>query len=202
MQYDLRHSIDSANISNYPSQYFEFFKLVNDGAVFVKTQADFNAKRNNFWNPPVFVHVEYNGGVGVAQGSSFGYSINNAFLLGPQTPFQWGDDWQSVSLCYRYSPFDRPSHDAQLSFYWSKNLPEGRFDFSGSLVLFTENRNHGDPGTAGLSGKKVLFWGQPQIWFNVSRVFSIGSQLTMYYHIYSYSGSVLVYPTIAVKYLL
>ncbi len=216
LQYDLRHSVDPRNTrSNYPSLFFEFFKLVDYGSVFVKTQADFNAERHNigqvylqlfrefrFWDPVIFAHVEYNGGVGIAEGSTFGYSINNAFLLGPEYPFQWGNDWESISLCYRYSLFDKPSHDVQLSVYWSKNLLEDKFSFSGSLVMFTENKDHGDPATANLTGKRVLIWGQPQVWYNISKTFSIGSQLTTYYHVISNSERVLVYPTLAVKYLL
>src|SRR5512133_875918 len=42
LHYDLGHSIDPENNqSNYPSLFFEFFKLVDSGTIFVKTQADF-----------------------------------------------------------------------------------------------------------------------------------------------------------------
>jgi hypothetical protein len=146
------------------------------------------------------LHLEYNGGIGIAEGTPYGYTINNAFLLGGETPFQWGNDWQSASLCYRYNAFTKPSHDVQFSFYWGKNFLQDKFRFSGNFVLFTQNRNRGDASTVNLTGKKILFWGQPQIWFNLNKTFSIGSQITLYYNIYSYSENMLIYPTAAIKY--
>jgi hypothetical protein len=103
LQYDLRHSIDPQNNrSNYPSLFFEFFKLVDSGTFFVKTQADFYGEHHNigqlylqlfrefkFWDPLIFLHLEYNGGVGIAEGTSHGYYVNNAFLLGLSIPFNW-----------------------------------------------------------------------------------------------------------------
>jgi len=214
VQYDFRHSLDPQNNrSNYPSLVYEYFKSVENGSVFVKTQADFHGERGNigqfyfqlfrefrFWDPLLSLHLEYNGGLGIAEGTPYGYYLNNAFLLGGAIPFQWGKDWQSASLCYRYHDFAKPSHDAQFSFYWGKNLLRDKFRFSGNFVLFTQNRNRGDAATSHLKGKKIEYWGQPQIWFNPNKTFSIGSQVSLYYHVYSYSESLLVYPAIAVKY--
>lgn len=214
LQYDFRHSMDPQNNkSNFPSLFFELFKLVDYGSFFVKTQADFFGDHHNigqfymqisrdfkFWDPLFFLHIEYSGGVGVAEGTSYGYYVGNAYLFGSNYAFQWGNDWQSISLCYRYSLLNRPSHDAQVTAYWSKHLLEDRFTFAGSFVLFTQNRDRGDDLTKNLTGKKVFFWGQPQIWINVTDNFFVGSQITLYYHIYSYSENLLVYPALAMKY--
>lgn len=153
-----------------------------------------------FWKPLFFLHFEYNGGVGIAEGTTYGYNINNAFLLGAAYPFLWGTDWQSASLCYRYSAFKKPSFDLQFTFFWTKVFWQDNFTFSGNLVLFTQNKDTGDPLNENSAGKKVVFWGQPQIWFNMTRAFFVGSQITLYYHIYSYSEKILIYPAIAVKY--
>jgi len=214
LQYDLRHSIDPENNkSNYPSLFYEYFRNLENGALFTKIQSDFLGEHHNigqlylqifgelkFWKPLIFLHLEYNGGLGIAEGTAYGYYINNAYLIGAQYPFQWGVDWQSASLCYRYNSFNEPSHDMQFSFYWTKMFWQDDFTFSGNFVLFTQNRDIGQPHTENLKGKKVVFWGQPQIWFNLTKDFSIGSQITLYYNIYSYSNSMLVYPAIAVKY--
>jgi hypothetical protein len=214
LQYDFRHSIDPQNNkSNYPTFSFELFKLLDEGSFFVKTQADFFGAHNNigqlymqisrdfkFWAPPVFLHLEYNGGLGIAEGTSYGYYLNNAYMFGVDYPFQWGDDWQSVSFSYRYSILNGPNHDAQVTLYWAKHSWENKFTFEGSFVLFTLNRNQGDVLTMNMTGKRILFWGQPQIWFNLDKNFSIGSQITLYYHIYSYSENMLIYPSAAIKY--
>lgn len=126
--------------------------------------------------------------------------INNAYLIGTAYPFQWGTDWQSVSLCYRYSSFEKPSHDLQLSFFWTKVFWGNNLTFSGNFVLFTKNKDTGEPLEKNLMGKKIVFWGQPQMWFNVTRSIFVGSQITLYYNVYSYSDKMLFYPAIAVKY--
>jgi hypothetical protein len=214
LQYDFRHSIDPRNNkSNYPTFAFELFKLMDNGSFFVKTQADFFGEHNNisqfymqisrdfkFWGPPVFLHLEYNGGMGIAEGTSYGYYLNNVYLFGIDYPFQWGDDWQSVSFSYRYSILNGPNHDAQVTLYWAKHFWNNKFTFEGSFVLFTLNRNHGDASTMNLTGKRLLFWGQPQIWFNLDKNLSIGSQITLYYHIYTYSENMLIFPSAAIKY--
>ena len=148
LQYDLRHSIDPENNkSNYPSLFYEHFKSLEKGAFFTKIQSDFFGQHHNigqlyvqmfgefkFWKPLLFLHVEYNGGLGIAEGTVYGYNIDNAYLLGAQHPFQWGANWQSVSLCYRYNSYHKPSHDMQLSLYWNKLFLRDYFTFSGSFV--------------------------------------------------------------------
>ncbi|MBN2000908.1 DUF5020 family protein [candidate division KSB1 bacterium] len=129
LQYDLRHSVDPQNNkSNYPSLYYEYFRNVKNGAFFTKIQSDFFGERHNigqmylqlfgeykFWKPLLFLHLEYNGGLGIAEGTTYGYHINNAYLLGTAYPFLWGADWQSASLCYRHSALKKPSLDLQLN---------------------------------------------------------------------------------------
>jgi hypothetical protein len=101
LQYDFLHSIDPQNNkSNYPTLFYEFFKNLDDGAFFVKTESDFYGENNNigqlyfqifrefrFWDPPVSIHVEYNGGLGIAEGTTYGYYLNHELLLGGNIRF-------------------------------------------------------------------------------------------------------------------
>ena len=68
------------------------------------------------------------------------------------------------------------------------------------MVLWTENKNHGDVFTENESGKKFLFFGDPQIWFSIHKGLSAGSKTNLYYHVISNENIFLIYPTIALKY--
>ena len=72
--------------------------------------------------------------------------------------------------------------------------------FAGDFNVWTINRNHGDTFTAGLHGKKVLFYGEPQVWYNITNHFSAGSKINLYYHVLNEGNVVQVYPTVAAMY--
>lgn len=99
-----------------------------------------------------------------------------------------------------HNSFAKPSHDIQLSLYWTKMFLQDNLSCSGNLVLFTQNKDIGEPWTRNVNGKKIVLWGQPQIWFNLNKAFAVGSQITLYYNVYSYSEGILVYPAIGAKF--
>ncbi|HEY9167186.1 MAG TPA: hypothetical protein VIS48_13605 [Candidatus Kryptonia bacterium] len=41
---------------------------------------------------------------------------------------------------------------------------------------------------------------EPQIWYNVTKSFSIGSRIIMYYHLVTGANTLNVYPTAAISY--
>jgi hypothetical protein len=41
-----------------------------------------------FWKPKVYVQLQYNGGLGIAEPGSYGYYLTNAFSLGTAYNFQ------------------------------------------------------------------------------------------------------------------
>ncbi|MBN2413729.1 hypothetical protein JXQ31_18765 [candidate division KSB1 bacterium] len=51
-----------------------------------------------------------------------------------------------------------------------------------------------------MNGKKIFFLSEPQIWYNLNKLWAIGSEIKLFYHVYSYSDQLLIYPTIAIKY--
>jgi hypothetical protein len=134
MHYDFRHTIDPrSNAGNYPSFSFEYFKnidTVGTGSFLMKLQADLNGKNNNtgqvytqlskthrFWKPKIYLSLNYSGGLGVTP-SSFGYYLSNSYGMGISCPFQWHGAWVAASLILRYTAFDRPSYDPQLTLYF------------------------------------------------------------------------------------
>lgn len=219
--YDLRGTLDPThNPKNFPTLFFIYFKAQDSGTRFIKPgsfllkmQADLVGEKNNIgkyyiemsqsfrcWRPKIFVQLQYSGGLGIAEPGSDGYYISNAFSIGLSRPFQWGNAWLNVYASYTYHNFEKPSHDVLTSFYWWKGFLHYKLQFAGDVELWTLNRNLGDRYTAGMSGKKMSFYGEPQIWYSLKNRFSFGSKINMYYHILTNDDRFQMYPTIGLRY--
>jgi len=213
LHYDFRHAIDpSQNRRNYATLVFEYFKS-NDstGSFLLKMQTDFTGENSNigqlflqvsknlrYWRPPLYISLTYSGGLGVAP-PSYGYYLTNSFGVGVAYPFQWKGAWISTSLVYRYNAFPRPSHDPQVTFYFGKGFFQYKLMVAGSLVGWSENRDQGTDYTAGREGKKIAFFGDPQIWLKLGKSISVGSRINLYYHTLTNDNRLQVYPTLALK---
>ena len=215
LHYDARHTLDpSHNAMNFPTIYFEYYKSKDtSGAFFMKMESDLNGQNHNtgkfytqlsqsfkFWHPKVYVQLQYSGGMGIAEPGSYGYYITNAFSLGAVYPFQWKGGWFSTSLSYTYNAFKKPSHDLLYSFYWGRGFWNYKFEFSGDIELYTQNRNLGDSYTANLDGKTVSFFGEPQFWFKIHNGFSLGSKINLYYRVLTSEDLLQIYPTLAARF--
>jgi hypothetical protein len=214
LHYDFRHALDSENNDkNFVTFSFETFKAVSYGSLFMKIDADFIGSKNNmgklyteishtfkFWPWPIFLHLQYSGGLGIVSTTRSGYYIDNAYIAGFAYPFQWKNSWFNTYIAYRFNNFSTASHDIQYSFYWGASILNGKISLTGHLVLWTENKNHGDAWTQNLSGKKFFFLSEPQIWYNINKLLAFGSEIKLFYHVYTYSDNLLIYPTLAIKY--
>ncbi|WP_375418436.1 DUF5020 family protein [uncultured Hymenobacter sp.] len=216
LHYDLRRTLDPArNMANFPSLSFEYFKNVdtlNHGAFLLKMQADLTGRRRNigqlyaqlsqtlrFWQPKVFLALSYSGGLGVTP-DGYGYYLASTLGAGFSYPFQWKGAWLAANVLYRYSAFDRPSYDPQVTLYLGRGFFNYKLLVSGSLVGWTENRNQGNSYTAGLRGKKFAFFGDPQVWLTVRKGFAVGTRLNIFYHLLRADNTVQLYPTLGAKY--
>ncbi len=220
LHYDLRHSVDPGhNSQNFPTLYFEYFKSQNDttsiikpGSFFLKVETDMQGANDNigkafiqasqtfrFWKPPIYLSLQYSGGLGVTNPVQYSYYINNAISLGPGLTFQWKGAYFSTTLYYTYNMRQKPSHDFLYTFYWGKGFWNYKVEFAGDIELYTLNRNHGDDFTKNLHGKTVSFFGEPQVWFKIKGNFSMGSKSLMYYHVVTSENVFEVYPTIAAR---
>jgi len=221
LHYDFRHSLDPANNrSNYPTLFFQYFKTLDSGSLFIKPgsfmmkmQTDFKGKDNNqgnfymqvsqsfrCWKPKIFIHLEYSGGLGIAEPGSYGYYITNSFSAGLSHLCSWKGGYYNFALDYRYNAFERPSHDAMISFYWWKGLLNYKIEISGDVELWTVNKNRGDAGSSSLKGKLVLMFGEPQVWYNLNQHFALGTRINIYFHIYDIANQIQVYPSPGLKY--
>ena len=214
LHYDFRHSLDPKyNKKNFTTLSVETFKAADYGSFFMKMDADLIGENNNIgklyteisqtlriWKSKLYLHLQYCGGLGIVEDAAIGYYINNAWLLGVAHVFQWKNAWFSTFLAYRYNVFDMPSHDLEYSLWWGKNFWKEKVSLTGHLVIWTENRDHGDDFTKNLSGKRFFFLSEPEVWINLNKRFSLGSEIKISYHVYNLFNHLQVYPTAAIKY--
>lgn len=214
--YDFRHSLDpNMNSKNFPTFNFEYFKEIDTGrtgSFLFKIQADLNGTTNNvgqvytqisqslkFWKPKIYLSFNYSGGLGMVNDST-GFFIPNSFSAGLSYPFQWKGAWFAVNVLFRYNSFDKPSYDPQVIIYFGRGFLNYRVFTAGSFVIWTENRNQGNDYTKNLRGKKLAFFGDPQVWIRIKKGFSAGSRINLYYHILSDDKHIQYYPTLGIKF--
>lgn len=220
LHYDLRHSFDPArNPKNYATLYFEYFKSLDSGKSFIKpgafllkTEADFAGDESNigkyymqvsqefrFWQPKVFITLQYAGGLGITTPRQYSYYIINTYSAGISYHYKIGDAYLSSILFYKYVPYTKPTSDFLYTMYFYKGLFNYKADIEGNFSIWTENKNHGDTLTETLYGKRFFFFAEPQLWYNFNRAISAGTKLNSYYHV-NFTGNFLeVYPTIALR---
>ena len=211
LHFDPRSSIHGDD--SYPSDYitatFEMFKPDKWGSTFMFVDADFNLSKGNIGlmyteiarsfkinDFPLMPHIEYNGGLGLFEidDNLGGYSIPNAYLVGLSYPFQLGNAYMGTYLVYKHHAFKEASHDVQWTLTWTANFANNKVTLAGFADVWTENKNPNDAD----SDKKVVFMSEPQIWYNVTSNFSLGSEVEISSNFAGIS-QVYVNPTLAMK---
>lgn len=145
-------------------------------------------------------HVEYDGGLTTFKQGG-GMRFQNAALVGPA----WNghnDDFSttwSVQLMYKqYFKYEAtPAYaSVQLTGVWSTTFASGKGTFSGFIDLWRGRQGNGH-------GQLVVLT-EPQLWFNASKHFSIGTEVELSSHFIVpecvTDKSFYINPTLAVKY--
>ena len=205
LHYDFRHALHSKAFSeNYVTTTFEMFKPDKWGSTFMFVDMDYNQSKGNigtaYWEIardfkigkcPIMPHIEYNGGVGNAEG--FGFSIANAYLVGAPYSFRCGNANFSTYIASKFNGFEKTSNDVQWTGTWGIPLLDNKLTLSGFIDVWTENKDR-----SGIeSGKKVIVLTEPQIWYNVNSKLSVGSEIEISNNFYG--NEAYVCPTIAAK---
>lgn len=178
--------------------YFADFDVLRDGTcgAYTEVSREFNLGKQS----PFAAHLEFDGGL-----NRFG-SFQNAILVGPAYNGHTADfskTW-SVQLMYKQT-FSGAGNDGtagvQLTGVWGVNFANSKWTFSGFADFWTgyipewkEN---------GAQKKGFAFVSEPQIWYNVCKYYSIGSEWELSYNfIYPTASTTKFYvnPTIALKF--
>lgn len=195
LHFDARNSFygNSVSQTNYLTGTFEMFKPDKWGNTFMFVDFDMNFDKKNpglvyaeiarefkLGDFPLLPHIEYNGGLGLVRGTDFGFSIPASYLAGAGYPFQLGSFFMSTYVAYKLNAFDEVSHDAQWTVTWNATFANGKLSLGGFMDLWSEDASFTEGPTA--DGKKLVFLSEPQIWYNVTPNFSLGSEIELSYN--------------------
>lgn len=178
--------------------YFVDVDLRSSGAsgAYTEISREFNFKKDS----PFAAHIEFDGGLNL-----YG-SFQNAFLIGPAYNGHSADfskTW-SIQLLYKQclkSNGLKALAGVQLTGVWGITFGSGKWTFSGFADLWTgyipEWDNNGQK-------KGVIFMTEPQLWYNFSNIFSVGTEIELssnfVYPTNSTTTRFYVNPTLAVKF--
>jgi len=145
-------------------------------------------------------HAEYNGGFGQwKEGNESGvYTINNAWLTGLEYAVNAEDFSKGITFQALYK-YIQGKNDAsfQLTIVWYLNFANNKFSFTGYADFWREDMTFNMDSPQEIK-TKYIFQSEPQIWFNVTEKFAIGSETETSYNFIA--NKLKFIPTIAVKY--
>ncbi len=177
LYYDMGH-LTSKNLSKRPSIHATFEMLRPDkfGSSFVIADADFNSEGVNmvflelvrslrFWNSPLHIHLEYNGGLTTDHG------IHNTGYLGLSYLFSNPEHSKTLSLAasYKYIHNGAMQHTFQTAAYWNVYFCGKLFNTMGFLKYWQEDRGY----------NKNMIYNSNQLWMNINELKGVSRDLRL-----------------------
>jgi hypothetical protein len=187
---------------NYLTATFEMFKPDQWGSTFMFVDFDLNNSKKNIGlvyaeiarefkigDFPLMPHLEFNGGLGN------GFSIPSSYLAGFGYPFQLGNFFMSTYVAYKLNAFQEVSNDAQWTVTWNATVAGGKLSLAGFFDLWSENKDR----TGAESGKKLIMLSEPQLWYNFTPNFALGTEVELSYNFVVGPNHFYAIPTLATK---
>ena len=206
LHFDPRHTFYGSDVptasQNYLTATFEMFKPDQWGSTFMFVDFDLNNSKKNIGlvyaeiarefkigDFPLMPHLEFNGGLGN------GFSIPSSYMAGFGYPFQLGNFFMNTYVAYKLNAFQEVSNDAQWTVTWNATVADGKLSLAGFLDLWSENKDH----TGAESGKKLIMLSEPQLWYNFTPNFALGTEVELSYNFVVGPNHFYAIPTLATK---
>ena len=203
LHFDPRNALYGNDVAakNYLTATFEMFKPDAWGSTFMFVDFDLNGDKRNIGlvyaeiarafkikDFALMPHLEYNGGLGT------GFSIPSSYLAGAEYPFQLGNFFMGTYVAYKLNAFTKLSHDVQWTLTWNSAFHNSKVSLGGFLDLWSENKDR----VNGEGGKKLIMLSEPQLWYNFTSNFALGTEVELSYN---FAGADKFYaiPTLATK---
>lgn len=178
--YDFGNNLYGKELSNRPklTATIENFTPDKWGSTYLFIDANFGgnimesvygeiSREFRFWEAPVALHIEYNGGL------SGGGSYNDAYLFGGA--YNWASsDFSrtfSVQAMYKYLARQQVGshHSWQLTTVWGVHFADGLCSFTGFADLWHDNSVAGN----------LVFCSEPQFWVNLNAMEKVDDDFKM-----------------------
>lgn len=210
---NLQLHYDFGKDRNYLTSTFEYFNADKVGSTFLFIDMDYNAgdvkgvssayweiaRSLSFWKGPLAAHIEYNGGFLQWKQDSKGgaVQIDDAWLAGVEYIYNDENFTKGVTLQLLYK-YIRNKHDAsfQITGVWYLNFLKNKMTFSGFADFWREDNMFVQDNL--ISETKFVFMTEPQLWYNFTKHFSVGSELELSNNFAGVKGFQ-VNPTLCVK---
>lgn len=202
-----------------PTTTIEMFRPDSAGSTFFFVDFDYGSKSSDvngvslayteisrnlrFWDIPIDIHAEYNGGFGqfkINNTSSGAYTINHAALLGATYSIHNADFSKVFTLQVLYKYIDQKM-DATFQFtgVWGLHFFDRKVSFTGFADLWKEdNIVFDDDGVA--SESEYVFLTEPQLWYNINKNISLGGEIEISSNFGGNKGF-MANPTLAAKWI-
>lgn len=147
---------------------------------------------------PWGIHGEYNGGFGKSKnqdGSPSNYTINNAWLGGVDYTWNSKDFSRGFSLKALYKHIQDKQSSFQLTGVWHVNFAKGKMSFTGFADFWKEDSDFNFDGTTDAT---YTFLAEPQLWYNISGHFAVGSEVELSNNFALHKGF-MINPTLGAK---
>ena len=210
---------ENADARNFFVGTFEFYKPDTLGYTFMFADFEFDSPDSprgvslgyfeisrNFYMPwfrgndhlrELGLHIEYNDGSLLYtlpdDDQTYGANINSAWLAGLEYPVKLGGFTLNTMLMYKYTRGSE-APDFQLTFAWFHMLFSGRVTLSGFFDIWSQ-----DIITDDVVEKKAVIYSEPQIWYNLNKHLSLGSEFKISNNFVPFSNRPEIFPTIGVK---
>ena len=185
---ELQLHYDMGKSRNYFTGTFEIFKPDKIGNTFMFTDIDFNrpdgaslayfeiARKFNIANKAIQGlnwHIEYNDGLLITKGNpvGIGIPIRRSVLTGFGAPVRLGGFVLHTSYLYKWI-YGSNGLDGQFTMVWLKNFAKNKITFRGFLDFWTDPLGNGNK-----KHKYGVLLTEPQLLYNISPHFSIGSEI-------------------------
>jgi len=203
---DIQLHYDLGKDRKYLTSTVEMFKPDQYGSTFFFIDMDYGAndvqgvalayweiaRGLKFWDNPFEIHVEYNGGFGqYAPGGA--YQINDAWLFGGNYTWNTADYSKIFTLQLMYKTIrGKNKNSFQVTGVWTLQFFNNKLTLDGFADFWREDNSFADKDT------RFIFLSEPQFWYNVTKNFSVGSEIELSTNFGGHEGF-MVNPTIAGK---
>ena len=156
---------------------------------------------------PFSWHVEYNGGLfqnhDKTTNQYLSQPISNAWLTGLDYSWNAKDFSKGISLKALYknianTPNQTPNN-FQFTAVWYLDFANGKLRFDGFADFWREDHMVSADGWKTATDKKFIFLSEPQLWYNFTKKFAVGSEVEISSNFGGHDGF-MVNPTVAAKY--
>ena len=152
-----------------------------------------------FWEPPISIHVEYDGGLFRTKTTSG--AINSSYLFGTSYLFKNQNFTRTLSIQILYKYIQDANNAAfQITAVWGLHLFNRKLSLTGfadfwrqDVTVFDDNGNS--------SSANYVFVTEPQLWYNIKPYLSVGGEIEISSN-FSGNKGFMVNPTIAIKWVL